>query len=162
VSHIEEAMQLPSRPTLIKRALIAAPRENSNMRTSYRSLIRRRAAFAVSLAISSILGAPAPAQSDTPPASTGIKITSCSVSSTKNASLTHDCSAEAAKICNGKNECEIQIGYNLSSGKDIDPKAGVLGKMVTILYDCGDAKSRQRGPYSQSDHASLMLECFLM
>lgn len=91
-------------------------------------------------------------------AASGMKITSCTVSSTKDASKTYECSPEAARLCNGKDQCEIQIGYNLTSGKDIDPSAGVIGKIVTIIYACGPV-SRQRGPYPQSDHASLILEC---
>lgn len=102
---------------------------------------------------------PEPQQQRTPaPVARGMKITACTVISTKDASKTLDCSAEAARLCNGKEQCEIQIGYNLSAGQDIDPSAGVIGKMVTILYACG-AVSRQRGPYPQSDHASLILEC---
>lgn len=88
----------------------------------------------------------------------GMKVTSCTVRSTKDAGKTYECSKEAARLCNGKDVCEIQIGYNLTEGKDIDPSAGVVGKLVTIVYACGPI-SRQRGPYPQSDHAHLILEC---
>ena len=46
------------------------------------------------------------------PASSGMKVTSCTVTSSHNASKTFDCSLEAARTCNGKDTCEIQIGYN--------------------------------------------------
>lgn len=88
----------------------------------------------------------------------GMKVTSCTVRSTKDASKTYECSTQAARLCNGKDLCEIQIGHNLTEGKDIDPSAGVTGKLVTIIYACGSI-SRQRGPYVQSDHAHLILEC---
>lgn len=91
-------------------------------------------------------------------AASGMKVTSCRVSSTKDAGKTYECSTQAARLCNGKDLCEIQIGYNLTEGKDIDPSAGVTGKLVTIIYACGSI-SRQRGPYHQSDHAHLILEC---
>lgn len=123
---------------------------------------RIRTAVTAALLVSPLVGlgwvqAQEQERNDTPVVS-GMSITSCTVSSTKNASKTYECSKEAARLCNSKDQCEIQIGYNLTSGKDIDPSAGVVGKMVTIVYACGPI-SRQRGPYPQSDHASLILEC---
>lgn len=115
--------------------------------------------FAVLLAGSQILAMPARAGNDAP-AAYGIKIASCAVSSTRNPTKTYDCSALVTKLCNGRGECEIQIGDNLTDGKDVDPASGFPDKMVTIKYDCGDAKPKQRGPYPQSNHASLFLECF--
>lgn len=120
----------------------------------------RTAVTAALLLVSPLVGitwVQAQERNDTPVVS-GMKITSCTVSSTKDASKTYECSKEAARLCNGKDQCEIQIGYNLTEGKDIDPNAGVVGKIVTIIYACGPI-SRQRGPYHQSDHASLILEC---
>jgi hypothetical protein len=88
-----------------------------------------------------------------------IQIRSCLVSAA--ADKTYDCKAEATKaveLCNGTPQCEVQIGYNLTSGKDIDPGSGYFGKQVTITYMCGETP-QQRGPYYQDDHASLVLEC---
>lgn len=92
------------------------------------------------------------------PASSGMSVKSCVVYSTKFTDKTHDCSLEAAKACDGKRSCDIQIGFNLTAGKDIEPGSGFLGKLVKITYIC-DGITRQRGPYQQSDHATLLLEC---
>src|SRR3981081_3284978 len=69
-----------------------------------------------------------------------MQITSCLVSSVKSPGKTYDCTTEANKsvaACNGKELCEIPIGYNLTAGKDIDPGSGFLGKRVKIVYQCG-------------------------
>jgi hypothetical protein len=90
-----------------------------------------------------------------------LQIASCVVSSTKSPGKTYDCTAEArkaAEACKQTSECEIQIGYNLTSGKDIDPGSGFLGKQVTIIYTCGGGP-QQSGPYHQDDHASLVMDC---
>lgn len=88
-----------------------------------------------------------------------IRITSCVVYSTKSPDTKYDCKMQAAKACNGKTDvCEIQIGYNLTAGKDIEPGSGFLGKLVKLNYVCGEVSS-QRGPYQQSDHATLILDC---
>lgn len=116
-------------------------------------------ALTVLLAGSQMLVMPARAQNDAP-AAFGIKVASCTVSSTRNPTKTYDCSPKVAKACNGQVECEIQIGDNLTDGKDVDPVSGFPDKIVTIKYDCGDAKPKQRGPYPQNNHASLFLECF--
>lgn len=92
------------------------------------------------------------------PSSHGMRITSCLVYSAKSPDRTYDCSAEAARICNDKQLCEIQIGDNLTAGKDIEPGAGFLGRLVKFTYACGELL-RQRGPYHQNDHASMILEC---
>lgn len=112
------------------------------------------------LAGSQSLLMPARAGNDAPAAG-GIEIASCSVSSTRDSNKTYDCSAQAAKVCNGRTDCEIQIGDNLTDGKNVDPASRFPQKRVTIEYDCGDTKLRQRGPYPQSNHASLILECFV-
>lgn len=88
-----------------------------------------------------------------------IKIESCKVESELNANIKQDCTAIVAEKCNGIAECELNIGYHLTLGKDIDAAAGLLGKMVSVRYDCADGLVRQRGPYSQSDHATLTLDC---
>lgn len=88
----------------------------------------------------------------------GMKITSCVLSSTIDVDKTYDCSSVVAKLCDGKRECEIPIGYNLSAGKDIEPSGGFLGKKVAITFTCG-SRSVQRGPYHQNDHATLLLDC---
>jgi len=90
-----------------------------------------------------------------------IEITSCVVYSVKHPANTYDCIAEAKKAlgtCNEAQSCEIPIGYNLTSGKDLDPGSGFLGKQVKITYKCG-TDSMQGGPYQQDDHASLVLDC---
>ena len=90
-----------------------------------------------------------------------IRITSCVVSSVKHPDKTYDCLAEARKAlgtCSEPQACEIPIGLNLTSGKDLDPGSGFLGKRVTILYVCG-TEHMQGGPYQQDDHASLVLDC---
>lgn len=88
----------------------------------------------------------------------GMRITSCVVYSAKAPDKTYDCTQEAAKVCNGKVLCDIQIGFNLTAGTDIEPGSGFLGKFVKFTYVCGEV-SRQRGPYHQSDHATMTLEC---
>lgn len=90
--------------------------------------------------------------------SSGMKITSCQVVSMRDESISADCLAEVARLCDGRNFCGVPIGYNLTGGKDIDPKAGVIGKQVTITYVCGPIV-RQRGPYEQNAHATLFLDC---
>jgi len=130
----------------------------SKIKSSYGGC--KLAALAMLLAGSQMPGAPARADNSAA-APGGIKIASCTVSSTRDPGNAYDCSAEAAKDCNGRGECEIPIGYNLTAGKDIEPGSGLTGKRVTIKYDCGDAKWRQRGPYYQNDHATLILECLL-
>jgi len=90
-----------------------------------------------------------------------IQITSCVVYSVKHPGTTYDCIAEAKKAlgsCNEPQSCEIPIGYNLTSGKDLDPGSGFLGKQVKVTYKCG-SDSMQGGPYQQDDHASLVLDC---
>lgn len=90
-----------------------------------------------------------------------MQITSCLVYSVKSSSKTYDCTTEAkkaAEACNRKQACDIPIGYNLTSGKDIDSGSGFLGKQVKIAYTCGDIPL-QGGPYNQDDHASLVLDC---
>jgi len=90
-----------------------------------------------------------------------IQITSCVVNSVKHPGNTYDCMAEAKKAlgaCSEAQACEIPIGLNLTSGKDLDPGSGFLGKRVTILYVCG-TEHMQGGPYEQDDHASLVLDC---
>ena len=90
-----------------------------------------------------------------------VQITSCVVSSTKSPGKTYDCTTEArkaAQACKPTEECEIPIGYNLTSGKDIDPGSGFLGKRVTIIYTCGGGP-QQGGPYQQDDHATLVMDC---
>lgn len=116
---------------------------------------------AMSLAVSYTPVAPAQTFLSDPPA---INIQSCSVRATGNTDKTYDCSAEVAEACNGQPGCELQIGYNLTAGKDIDPGSGFEGKLVTVVYNCGAASpvSRQRGPYNQNDHATLLLDCFML
>src|SRR5688572_1208658 len=90
-----------------------------------------------------------------------LQITSCVVSATKSPEKIYDCTAEARKAvedCKQMRECEIPIGYNLTSGKDIDPGSGFLGKRVIIIYTCGGGP-QQGGPYHQNDHASLVMDC---
>jgi hypothetical protein len=90
-----------------------------------------------------------------------LQIKSCVVSSTRSPDKTYDCTTEAikaAEACKQMEECEIPIGYNLTSGKDIDPGSGFLGKRVTIVYTCGGGP-QQGGPYHQDDHASLVMDC---
>lgn len=90
-----------------------------------------------------------------------LKITSCLVYSVKSSGKTYDCTTEAnqaAEVCDRMQACEIPIGYNLTSGKDIDPGSGFLGKQVKITYMCGEIR-QQSGPYNQDDHASLVLDC---
>ena len=90
-----------------------------------------------------------------------LQIQSCVVSSTKSPDKTYDCTPEArkaAEACKQTEECEIPIGYNLTSGKDIDPGSGFLGKRVTIVYTCGGGPT-QGGPYQQDDHATLVMDC---
>lgn len=88
----------------------------------------------------------------------GMQITSCVVYSTKSADKTYDCLRQAAEACNGRLWCEIPIGHDLTAGTDVDPNAGFLDKSVKFTYVCGGV-SRQRGPYHQNDHASMVLEC---
>lgn len=95
---------------------------------------------------------------ESPAAPGGMRITSCVVYSAKAPDKTYDCMQEAAKVCNGKQLCDIQIGYNLTAGTDIEPGSGFLGKFVKFTYVCGDL-ARQRGPYHQNDHATMTLEC---
>ena len=95
-------------------------------------------------------------------ATSNIKITSCMVSSVRDKSIQHDCTGIAASQCNGKDNCELPIGFNLTDGKDIDP-VGVpmvrrLGKLVDIEYLCGDHKEK-RGPNPQNNNATLSLAC---
>ncbi len=125
------------------------------------SIHRLTALTALTLAVSYTPIAPAQGLPSTPPA---INIQSCSVRTTGDTDKTYDCSAEVAKACNGQPTCELQIGYNLTAGKDIDPSSGFEGKLVTVVYDCGVASpvSRQRGPYNQNDHATLLLDCFML
>ena len=90
-----------------------------------------------------------------------IQITSCVVVSVKSSSNKYDCIEEAKKAlgtCSEPMSCEIPIGLNLTSGRDIEPSGGFLSKMVTIMYMCGSAPM-QGGPYQQDDHASLVLDC---
>ena len=90
-----------------------------------------------------------------------IQITSCVVNTVKHAGGAYDCMAEAKKAlgtCSEAQACEIPIGLNLTSGRDLDPGSGFLGKRVTILYVCG-SEHMQAGPYEQDDHASLVLDC---
>ena len=126
-----------------------------------RRISSHRAALAALLtAILATVVSPSRAQ-ETPapsPVSAGMKIVSCTVASIDETKQPYDCSPRAAELCNGKDLCEIQIGYNLTDGKDIDPTIGVVGKLVSIRYACG-AIIRQRGPYNQNDHATLILEC---
>lgn len=95
------------------------------------------------------------------PVAQTIRISSCTVRPANTALQVFDCTREAAKICNGNAECELNIGLNMTDGKDIDPAGGYLGKSVIVKYDCGDNMSRQRGPYHQSNHASVILECYI-
>ena len=90
-----------------------------------------------------------------------IKVTSCTVRSTRQTNGSYDCSAEAAKDCNSLPQCKLQIGHNLTAGKDIDPEARYEQMLVEVTYYCGAAspRLRQRGPYQQSDHANLILDC---
>ncbi len=120
------------------------------------------AAFAaMSLAISH---APAATAQSIPSGAPAIKVSSCLVRATGDSDKIYDCSVEVAGACNGQPGCNLQIGYNLTAGKDIDPGSGFAGKLVTVVYDCGPASpvSRQRGPYHQSDHATLFLDCFML
>ena len=90
-----------------------------------------------------------------------IKITSCVVYAVKQAGVSQDCTAQARQAlgtCSEAQACEIPIGLNLTSGKDLDPGSGFLGKQVKITYTCGTEKM-QGGPYQQDDHASLVLDC---
>src|SRR6266478_5405750 len=89
------------------------------------------------------------------------QITSCLVYSVKSSSKIHDCTMEAKKAadaCNRAQTCEVPIGYNLTSGNDIDSGSGFLGKQVKITYTCGEIRL-QSGPYNQDDHASVVLDC---
>ena len=90
-----------------------------------------------------------------------IQISSCTVYSVKDSSKSYNCLAEAKKAlgtCSEAQSCEIPIGLNLTSGVDIAPGSGFLGKQVKIMYLCGK-DSMQGGPYQQDDHASLVLDC---
>ena len=90
-----------------------------------------------------------------------VQITSCVVVSTRSPEKTYDCTTEARKaadVCKPTDECEIPIGLNLTSGKDVDPGSGFLGKRVTITYTCGGGR-QQGGPYHQDDHATLVMDC---
>ena len=106
-----------------------------------------------------LLGASGVRAEETSAESAKMQITSCVVHASPGKN--YDCKADATKAveaCNGTAVCEVQIGYNLTSGKDIDPGSGYFGKQVTITYMCGETP-QQRGPYYQDDHASLVLEC---
>lgn len=100
----------------------------------------------------------AQAQVADPTAPSKMQITSCQVYLTQSPDRKFECTAAVAEVCNGKEQCEMPIGYNLTSGKDVDPASGFLGKMVKITYTCGGV-ARQRGPYQQNEHASMILEC---
>ena len=121
--------------------------------------MRHREQICALLAATVLFGQPALQAQEESAGPGSIEIKSCLVSAS--ADKTYDCKAEATKAverCNGSAQCEIQIGYNLTSGKDIDPGSGYFGKQVTITYMCGETP-QQRGPYYQDDHASLVLEC---
>ena len=121
--------------------------------------MRNRETICIVLFATVFLGQPAVQAQGDSAGSPNIQITSCLVSAA--ADKTYDCKAEATKaveLCYGTAQCEVQIGYNLTSGKDIDPGSGYFGKQVTITYKCGETP-QQRGPYYQDDHASLILEC---
>jgi len=90
-----------------------------------------------------------------------IEIASCVVYSLKSAGKKYDCIAEARKAlgnCSEVQSCEIPIGFNLTSGRDLEPGGGFLSRMVTIKYICGSSPM-QSGPYQQDDHASVVLDC---
>lgn len=94
-------------------------------------------------------------------AKASLEIKSCVVFSVKSPGKTYDCIREAkqaAESCKQMEHCEIPIGLNLTSGKDIDPGSGFLGKQVKIIYVCGGGPT-QGGPYQQDDHASLVIDC---
>jgi hypothetical protein len=135
----------------------------SRTQTTRTGIVAASAFIAMTADSASAQDRPAPAAGEgvSMPFVQSIKISSCSVRTAEAALQSYDCSDEAAKICNRQSECEIQIGFNLTQGKDIDPNRGYLGKSVIIKYDCGDNTVRQRGPYYQSDHASVILECYI-
>lgn len=91
-----------------------------------------------------------------------IKVATCSVSSVRDKSIRFDCTPKAAEACDGKAKCELPIGVNLTDGRDIDPVGPLsvrrLGKVVAVTYKCGSTTAR-RGPYHQSDNATLLLDC---
>lgn len=124
----------------------------------WRSMKHREKSWGMALAVVCLLASAARAQVEDPAASGKMQITSCLVYLTKSPDKTYECTATVAEACNGKQQCEMPIGYNLTGGKDVDPASGFLGKMVKITYTCG-GHSRQRGPYQQNEHASMILEC---
>jgi len=91
-----------------------------------------------------------------------IQVTACVVYSVRDTSIQHSCMSKASTLCNGKQYCELPIGFNLTDGEDIDP-VGVpmerrLGKNVDVEFQCGKI-TEKRGPNPQNNNATLILSC---
>ena len=91
-----------------------------------------------------------------------VKITSCVVASVRDKTIHHDCTSEAAKVCDRTSRCELPIGLNLTEGRDIDPVGAPmvrrLSKVVIVEFKCGKS-AEKRGPNPQDDNATLILAC---
>jgi len=96
------------------------------------------------------------------PTEPSIKITECVVFSVRDHSIQQDCTAVAAKLCDGLHKCELPIGLSLTGGRDIDPvgtpSTRRMTKAVNVVYQCGGS-SQKRGPNLQDENATLTLRC---
>ena len=115
-----------------------------------------KAAVGTSILLTVLSTGPASAQFEGGAASgTRIRISACSVYSTRDESRKVDCTAVAAKACDGQAICDLPIGVNLTDGRDIDSRSF---KKAKVTYVCGQLV-RTRGPYPQNDNATLTLTC---
>jgi len=86
-----------------------------------------------------------------------LHIEKCIVRADTDKTKTRDCTANAARICNGSSDCELPIGSNLTDGPWL-PKGQTAS--VSVKFSCG-GKVFARGPHAQNDHATLILKCSL-
>lgn len=90
-------------------------------------------------------------------AAKGLEITSCTVFSEQDKSISLDCASEARKSCAGPGTCELPIGLNLTAGKDLDGNPETW-ELVSVEFSCNGV-ARINGPHYQNDHATMTLAC---
>ncbi|HLY55936.1 MAG TPA: hypothetical protein VKS60_10295 [Stellaceae bacterium] len=82
-----------------------------------------------------------------------IHVDACRVYAEANPKTAVDCTAAAAKLCDGQPACEVPIGRNLAAQAREDAK-------VDLAYSCGKAHG-EAGPNDLDDHAAVTLACAL-